>query len=130
MVFCHIVDDFYSQPVILSNLKQKSWWEENAPDKKYNKDYLMALFLHSFSWSFMIHVPIFVYLCVKNLIMNVNVFCAVLIFLVNILIHFYVDDLKANKLKINLVVDQLIHLSQVFMTWFLYVVAMGNIIVW
>lgn len=56
MIFCHIVDDYYLQGW-LASAKQKSWWEKNAPGKLYKYDYLAALFMHSFSWSFMIMLP-------------------------------------------------------------------------
>ena len=56
MIFCHIVDDYYLQGW-LASAKQKSWWEKNAPEKLYKYDYLAALFMHSFSWSFMIMLP-------------------------------------------------------------------------
>lgn len=52
MIFCHIVDDYYLQGW-LASAKQKSWWEKNAPDDLYKHDYMMALFMHSFSWTFM-----------------------------------------------------------------------------
>lgn len=129
-MFCHIVDDFYSQPLILSSLKQKSWWEENAPDNKYKHDYLMALFIHSFAWSFMIHVPIFLYLCLTGLIVRTNIVCAIGLFVFNVIVHFYVDDLKANKLKINLIIDQLIHILQIIITWFTYVILMKDVFIW
>lgn len=32
MLYCHILDDFCLQG-ILASLKQKSWWEENYPNK-------------------------------------------------------------------------------------------------
>lgn len=48
MIFCHIVDDYYLQGW-LASAKQRSWWEKNAPDNLYKHDYLMALFMHSFS---------------------------------------------------------------------------------
>lgn len=57
MIFCHIVDDFYLQG-ILAQIKQKNWWKENYPDQMYRQDYLVALMLHSFSWTFMIHLPL------------------------------------------------------------------------
>ena len=60
MVMMHIVDDYYLQG-ILAKMKQKSWWEENAPNKLYRKDYLMALFMHSFSWAFSIMLPLAIY---------------------------------------------------------------------
>ena len=61
MIFCHVVDDFCLQPGCLSFLKQKDWWDKNAPEELYKKDYLMALFVHSFSWAFMIMLPLCVY---------------------------------------------------------------------
>jgi hypothetical protein len=55
MIFLHIVDDYYLQG-FLASLKQKRWWEKNAPDKLYRKDYIMALLEHAFSWTFMIMI--------------------------------------------------------------------------
>lgn len=43
MLFCHIIDDYKLQPPLLNALKQKEWWEKNAPDELYKHDYLMAL---------------------------------------------------------------------------------------
>ena len=44
----------------------------------------------------------------------------VTIFILNIGVHMIVDDLKANKKKINLIADQSIHLMQIIATWFIY----------
>lgn len=60
MIFCHIIADFRLQG-ILTDLKQKKWWKENYPDKKYSHDYITALIIHSFCWSFMIMLPISIY---------------------------------------------------------------------
>ena len=57
MIFCHIVDDYYLQGG-LTSMKQKKWWQENAPQKLYKYDYIVALIMHSMSWSFMIMLPI------------------------------------------------------------------------
>ena len=62
MVFSHIVDDYYLQGK-LALFKQKSWWEEKAPDEMYKHDYIVALMMHSFSWAFMIMLPIAVSHC-------------------------------------------------------------------
>ena len=43
MIFLHIVDDYYLQGW-LASAKQKSYWEQNAPDELYKHDYIMALF--------------------------------------------------------------------------------------
>lgn len=114
MVFCHIIDDYYLQG-ILAQLKQKKWWIENAPDKKYKCDYLMALFMHSFSWSFMINSLSFVI----SILYSLNFNLLLLLFIFNIIIHMFVDDLKANKFKINLIQDQSIHLLQILISWLL-----------
>lgn len=110
MIFMHIVDDYYLQGW-LASAKQKIWWEKNAPDEMYKKDYLMALFMHSFSWSFMIILPTTVYL----LIVGGTWYLA--LYIVNLIIHMIADNAKANQHKINLVQDQTIHLVQIIVTW-------------
>ena len=113
MIFCHIADDYYLQG-ILASMKQKSWWQKSESySEKYRYDYVMALIEHAFSWSFMVMLPIFI---VSKF--QVDVFMC-LVFLANWIIHAVVDDLKANKKKINLIQDQVIHLVQVFATFIL-----------
>ena len=109
MIFCHIVDDYYLQGW-LASAKQKKWWQENAPEKLYRYDYLWALIMHSFSWAFMVMLPI-------ALTMNfqINVMFVIL-FATNIFVHAQVDHEKANKFTINLWTDQLIHLCQIGLT--------------
>lgn len=111
MIFCHIVDDYYLQGW-LASAKQKQWWVNNSPDLMYKYDYLMALFMHSFSWSFMIMLIPTVY------IIWFGGFYTPLLFVCNVAAHMIVDDMKANKKKINLVQDQLIHLMFIIGTWF------------
>lgn len=115
MIFCHIIDDYKIQAPVLNNLKQKAYWTENAPDKLYRYDYLMALFMHSFSWAFMILLPLTIYALINNGQWHW------LFFVVNLVIHFVVDDLKANHKKINLIQDQMIHLAQIVVTWFFWI---------
>ena len=109
MVFCHIVDDYYLQGW-LASAKQKGYWEKNAPQQLYKYDYIWALIMHSFSWAFMIMLPI---AYSKSFDVGITF---VALFLANLAIHALVDDLKANKKKINLWVDQLIHLLQIALT--------------
>lgn len=111
MIFCHIVDDYYLQGW-LASAKQKEWWEKNCPDKLYKNDYIMALFMHSFSWSFMMMLPYHIYI----ILFGGKIYPIILI--INIVIHMYVDNWKANRKKINLIQDQCIHLFQIFITWF------------
>lgn len=110
MLFAHIVDDFYLQG-ILASMKQKTWWEKSQWYKPlYKDDYKMALLIHSMSWSIMILLPTIFLLNITN-----GFLCS--IFIINAAIHYYVDDLKANKLKINLTTDQTIHFIQIVITW-------------
>lgn len=117
MLFLHIVDDYYLQG-ILSQMKQKKWWEKNAPDKLYENDYKVALVEHAFSWSFMIMLPLMVTMIINNDYSKLNVY-TILLFS-NCIIHTIVDDLKANKLKINLVTDQYIHILQVLFSFIIF----------
>ena len=109
MLFCHIVDDYYLQG-ILANLKQRQWWIENAPQKMYEKDYLVALFMHGFSWSFMVHLPLTVYSVITGkepyLIIGISCLC-------HAIIHCVIDNLKANHKLYNLMQDQLLHIIQI-----------------
>ena len=113
MIFCHIVDDYYLQGW-LASAKQKKYWKENAPEKLYKFDYVWALIMHSFSWSFMIMLPI---AFVNGF--DVGIFFLIA-FAVNLAIHAFTDNLKANKLKINLWIDQIIHLCQIIITAFIF----------
>lgn len=116
MIFAHITDDYYLQGW-LASAKTKNWWEKNAPNKLYNKDYIMALFCHSLSWSIMVFLPILIYSLYNQI--DLNWFYLVLP--INLIIHAVIDDLKANKFKINLIIDQCIHFIQIFITWLIFV---------
>ncbi len=112
MIFLHIVDDYYLQG-ILANMKQKDWWNKNLPQLLYRYDYLWALIMHSFSWTFMIMLPI---MYLNNFEVS-HVFMAIFIF--NTIIHGFTDNLKANVKQINLIQDQIIHIIQIIITWWL-----------
>lgn len=113
MIFCHIVDDYYLQGW-LASAKQKSYWEENFPDKKYKYDYLIALLMHSFSWSFMVMLVPTVYILLNGGTYNFGL----LIF--NVGVHMFVDNEKANEKSISLVQDQAIHMFQIIITWIIF----------
>lgn len=114
MIFFHILDDYVLQAPCLSSLKQQSFWKENAPDEKYKHDYIWALIVHSFSWAFMIMLPV-----AYTNGFDIN-YGFVIIFAFNVAIHAFVDNAKANWKMINLWQDQLIHLVQIGLT-FLFV---------
>ena len=110
MLFCHIVDDYYLQG-FLASAKQKSWWEKNYPNPLYKNDYIMALVEHGFSWTFVIHLPVIVLMIASGNYTNIYLF--IMLFVVNWIVHIITDNAKANKLKINLIQDQLIHILQI-----------------
>ena len=116
MFLFDIIDDFVLQPICLSKLKQKRYWIEeckkyNLNISKYDTDYITALLIHGLSWSIMIHVPLMFLGGIRD------DFFLLLSVLFNAVIHAIIDDLKANKLKINLDVDQCLHVLQIIITW-------------
>ena len=116
MFLFDIIDDFVLQPICLSKLKQKRYWIEeckkyNLNISKYDTDYITALLIHGLSWSIMIHVPLMFLGGIRD------DFFLLLSVLFNAVIHAIIDNLKANKLKINLDVDQCLHGFQIVITW-------------
>lgn len=112
MIFCHIVDDYYLQGW-LASAKQKKYWRDNAPQKMYKYDYIVALIMHSMSWAFMIMLPI-------ALTVSFDVSISFIVaFVINVIIHAITDNAKANWFKINLIIDQSIHLIQIIVTFVL-----------
>ena len=111
MILFHIIDDFVLQPISLSNLKQKKWWEkQEGYSDKYKDDYRVALAIHSISWSIMIHIPLVI------MFPSLGQLALLISFIVNAVIHYFIDNLKANKLKINLFEDQMVHFCQICTT--------------
>lgn len=119
MFLFDIIDDFVLQPICLSKLKQKRYWIEeckkyNLNISKYDTDYITALLIHGLSWSIMIHIPLMFLGGIRD------DFFLLLSVLLNTVIHAIIDDLKANKLKINLDVDQCLHGLQIVITWIIF----------
>ena len=111
MILCHIIADYNLQGW-LASAKQFEWWKkQDGYNDFYKNDYKMALFMHSLSWSIMIHLPIIVF---YNF--NIN-FYILLSIISNCLLHYVIDDAKANWKLINLVQDQILHLIQILIYW-------------
>lgn len=112
----HFIADFNLQGC-LANLKSKSWWGKachepvwgsfEAQFRKYGHDYIAGLVCHSLFWSIVTFAPI--------LWLSSDLF-AVTCVVLNSAFHYYVDDLKANRYRINLCQDQLLHLLQISAT--------------
>ena len=118
MLFCHIVDDYYLQGV-LAKMKQRKWWRDNNSDIRYINDYRAALLAHSFSWSFMIHLPMVAAMLINGMTLPYQM---LITFFINVLFHYAVDNEKANRYSINLIVDQTIHFFQVTATWLIIII--------
>jgi hypothetical protein len=112
-ILAHLVADFTLQGWF-SKAKQKIWWKAECKRHgvdfhKYRNDYLMALFLHSLYWSIAILIPaMFMYNLPNKMI--------VLLMFFNTFLHFMTDDLKANRMVLNLVQDQFLHFIQIAVT--------------
>jgi hypothetical protein len=115
MLFMHVLDDYVLQAPCLCDLKQKSFWKKNAPEEQYKKDYIVALIMHSLSWSFMIMLPIAIAL-------DFNVGWGFVYYLLfNTAFHAVIDHLKANVKVINLWIDQACHMVQIAGTFTIFV---------
>ena len=112
MIFLHIIDDFCLQG-IMASMKQKSWWQKDSvgSQPKYKYDYIAALLAHSFSWAFMIMIPVLIGGTWNPIIL-----------ILNMLLHAFIDNMKANHMRINLIADQSMHLLQILVTWLCFVV--------
>ena len=121
MLFLHIIDDYKLQG-ILASMKQVRWWRDQKEYKElYQYDYIPALIEHSFSWAFMIMLPIAIE-------MKFDIGWWYLAYMLNTFVHAIVDDLKANEMKINLVVDQSIHVAQICITWLIFVLSRSAVL--
>lgn len=114
MLFMHVLDDYVLQAPCLCNLKQRDFWEKSAPEEQYKKDYIVALIMHSLSWSFMIMLP-----CAIALDFNVGA-GFVFFFIFNTAFHALIDHLKANVKVINLWIDQSCHMIQIAGTFVIF----------
>lgn len=112
MLFLHVVDDWYLQGK-LGSMKQKFWWEEHAPDVRYRKDYVIALLIHGFSWAFLMMLPLTMFVYLQRQVWYPSAY------IVNMSLHSYVDHLKCNKFCINLIEDQVFHVIQIVVTWWI-----------
>lgn len=112
MIYLHLIDDYVLQGW-LANAKCKKWWQDNCPDKKYSKDYIIALIEHAFMNSFLIHIPIYLWVYQNEIILGITILIATIY-------HAYIDNKKANKREINLIEDQLYHILYVISIWVIY----------
>lgn len=118
MIYLHLIDDYKLQGW-LASAKCKSWWEQNSPDEKHKKDYIIALIEHSFMNSFMIHIPIYIWCCKNFIVLTTTIIMATVF-------HILVDNMKANLKWINLIQDQILHILFIFWLWLFYHFVIGG----
>lgn len=112
-VLGHFMADYTLQGC-LANMKQKRWGDaqlaKSAVDstEKYRNDYKAGLVCHGLYWAIVTFLPLFLF--------GIGAYVVGILMLVNASIHYRVDDEKANKLSINLIEDQLLHLGQIIVT--------------
>lgn len=107
MILCHLLADYPLQGW-LAQSKAKNYWA-NGPESN-RRDWVAALTCHAAMWGILIMIPI-----VIASKMELGWFWMVLP--VNIVLHIFVDHMKANKQTINLIEDQTLHSVQIIGTW-------------
>ena len=106
MLLAHLISDFTLQGWLAEG-KQKKWWNKVANDNlppKYRYDYIAALICHALYWSIAVCIPLW------------NSPMLLVAIIGNTIVHAIVDDLKANRNKLNLIQDQIIHFAQIVVT--------------
>lgn len=135
MLLMHYIEDFHLQGC-LANLKQKEWWKKQINENPkihtvfehsiYKNDYKMSLFAHSIENALFVMLPLIIDLLITEFVKGM--FAWVFFIPAIILIcttHYVIDDEKANKMKINLVQDQLLHLGFIVFIFVCYFPIIG-----
>lgn len=129
MLWLHVFADYNLQG-ILASMKQRGWWAKQIPnyrDTKYKNDYKAALIAHAFSWSFTVLFPMFVSTYNSLNVFGFGVFAAYLLLLIFMTLgHYRIDDIKANRKRINLIEDQVCHIIQIVLAWVLWLILVGG----
>ena len=131
MLFLHIIADYAVQNEFMARFKQKKEWyiedlrlnnnrsnEVRRFPKKYEYDYIVVLFVHSFSWAFITFIPMLHYVFYTKTL-GIEAWCIWII--IQTLLHMFIDHQKCNRFKINLIIDQLLHFLQILS---------GGLLVW
>ena len=127
VLLLHFISDFTLQGN-LGNLKWKTWWmdECNRMEKekklewgsagatfhKYRFDYICGMVCHCLYWTIFTFAPI--------IWKMTSTWQIALLVVMNAGFHYWVDDMKANKWRLNLCQDQLFHLVQITATFFVW----------
>lgn len=122
MFALHIFADFHLQGLLI-DMKQKNWWSKQlmsfkpSEKQKYRNDHFVALLFHSFEWTFIFMLPVF--------FTEASITSILVAFIINMLIHAIVDEMKCNMMLINLIQDQIYHIFQIIITWIVFFIYLG-----
>lgn len=107
MILCHLLADYPLQGW-LAQSKAKSYWAKGPESNRY--DWIAALACHAAMWGIFIMIP----MAIASK-MELGWFWMALP--INIVLHMFVDHMKANRQAINLIKDQTFHFVQILGTW-------------
>lgn len=142
----HYIEDFHLQGC-LANLKQKKWWEKEVAENlfhskddnpqhrerllchsRYKNDYKISLFAHSIENALFVMLPLIVDTLISEFthcLHNIWILFVPSTILICVS-HYLIDDSKANKMKINLVQDQLYHLCVILLIFLCHFPIIGE----
>lgn len=94
----------------------------------YKNDYKMSLFAHSIENSLFVMLPMIIDTLISEYTHHIQ--NAWLLFVPSAILicvsHYLIDDLKANKMKINLIQDQLYHLCIILLIFLCHFPIIGE----
>lgn len=130
MMVMHYLADWVLQTDVVAKYKQKINWEEYInKNKMYKDDYRAVLEIHCIFWTICINIPLLIYEFLKtgfDYASDTRRLTALIFFIASFILnmgtHYVVDELKANKLVINLRTDQTIHYFQIIITLAVYMI--------
>lgn len=97
----------------LPRYKRKENCEQYIGLKQYI--WIVALLVHGLIVSSFMILPMIV------MKIHVPIITIIIAIILNILLHAYVDHYKCNMKQINYIEDRIIHITQVFLTWYILI---------
>lgn len=111
MIFCHIIG-YFRLLGFFGKVKKGLWWGD---EDKYKNDRMVVLLEHGFSWSFIMHLPIFVLALISGngLVMQVLPISII----AQAIAHSCFSNEKDNSQINSLLEDQVLHFVLTIGAW-------------
>ena len=113
MLLLHVLAEFILQPLALCKLKKKSFWEQPERQNGGTEASCMAITINSIMWTIMIMLPLMCCSLVEDLFI-------LLVFLVDMAIHAFVDEYFTNRQMLTFATTQSIYLAQITLTFLVF----------